>query len=214
MFIGNMNVLLTIGSDSDHNAFLELFLARFEKKASAIRSACQSRRSLGDLDKETDTLGDQSLDAKADSNETLAASERRLYSAWDGEFHPYVWHLLTGSQYYFRYRGSWVEPPCLEDLTAEWRVMKEPIKMSRDQFDRLDAILYQRLNPSTCVRESSGRLRKGSTYKRDFNRPIQTTTDMHNVTYCECIDFSSGYPKDLTYCAKSMNERGVFPFQG
>jgi hypothetical protein len=226
LFIGNMNVLLTIGGESDHNAFLELFLARFEKQAANIRTSCNFRRQLDSAEDQDDIAGSLRGKASYALNATISelnatsvmtnqeAEERRLYRAWNGDFHPYVWHVLTGSQYYFRYRGSWVEPPCLEDLTVEWRVMKEPIKISRAQFDRLDKIFYQRLNPTTCVRESAGRPRAGSTYKKDYNRPIQTTTEMHDLTYCECVDFSSGYPKDKTYCAKSMADRGVFRFQG
>jgi hypothetical protein len=220
LFIGNMNVLLTVGGTTDANSFLELFLVRFENQAANISSACQSRRQL-DLtetadEQETAQLlrgkrPDEQIPLDGSFEQDEATIERQLYT---GQFHPYVWHELTGSQYYFRYRGSWVEPPCLEDLTAEWRVMKEPIKISPDQFARLATIFYQRLNPSTCVQESAGRLRTGSTYERDFNRPTQTTTNMHEVTYCECIDFTSGYPNDKACCAESMSQRGVFPFQG
>lgn len=224
-FIGNVNILLDVGTDANHNSFFELFLSRFETMAADIKLSCDSRRKLGQLKmKESESSEHRSLrqhqprketsESQSKVDETTDEShstERRLYQ---GEFHPYVWYDQTGTQYYFRYRGSWVEPPCLEDLTAFWRVLKNPVKISPSQYSRLDRIFYQRLNPDTCVPESAGKLRSGSTEKRDFNRPTQTTTVKHELMYCECVDFNSPLPNDVEYCSKSLSQRGVFPYQG
>jgi hypothetical protein len=220
-YIGNMNVLVDVGTSANYNDFMELFLVRFENMAANIRSACGLRRKLERVNSTEELQGsgpESSLrgrvqeDVAADDDDVslpTESTERRLYS---GTFHPYVWHVQSGTQYHFRYRGSWVEPPCLEDMPAEWRIMKDPVLISPDQYARLDQLFYSRLNPSTCLPESAGRPRSGSTYKKDFNRPTQTTTYMHGLTFCECIDFTSGLTNDIAYCAQSMQNRGVYPF--
>jgi hypothetical protein len=205
-FIGNLNFLVEIGSDSNHNAFLELFLARFEQDAKKIKRKCSSRRNLEVADKEATVQPRRKLTSLS------ALDNGTGQRSYKGKFHPYVWYQQAGTQYYFRYRGSWVEPPCLEDMTAEWRVMKDTIKISRAQFKRLERLFLQRLNPKTCVRESAGKPRPGITSKMDFNRPIQTTTKKHGLMFCECVDFDPQTAKDKAYCAKSMKERGVFVY--
>ena len=214
-----------------HNAFLERFLKRFERKANNIRQACDSRRKLTSssdaatlwlatseyntsepVGKQQQPLwtSEHGVDSLVSDGNSTGIIERRL----NGGFHPYVLYDQTGTHYYFRYRGSWVEPPCLEDMTAEWRIMKDPIKVSPSQFNRLECLFLRRLNPETCVRESAGKPRPGKTSKKNFNRPMQTTTAKHGLMYCECVDFDPQTAKDKAYCAKSMEERGVSPYGG
>lgn len=115
---------------------------------------------------------------------------------------------LLLAQYYFRYEGSMVEPPCF-DTSVHWRVMKDAIRVSPRQIKKLERIIARRLNPETCERESAGKPREGHPIRRDVARPLQATSSKHALVYCECEDWESHLPADLEYCQLPPELRGV-----
>jgi carbonic anhydrase len=126
-----------------------------------------------------------------------------------GPWHPYDWVAKSKTEYYFRYLGSLMEPPCFTGV--HWRVMRRPIKISPRQLSMLEALLANRLNPDTCEKDTVGKLRPdGQTGKAvDVNRPIQQLYSAHGLVYCECVDWKSSQTEDQIYCNGTMEERGV-----
>lgn len=110
-------------------------------------------------------------------------------------------------QYYFRYKGSAIEPPCFEEV--HWRVLKDPIKVSPRQIRLLERLISNRVDPDTCESYTAGVLRNQNSWRVNVNRPIQTTTEEHRLVYCECVDWNSRAVNDEAYCALSFEERGV-----
>ena len=57
----------------------------------------------------------------------------------DSGIHFNIEEALPNDRRYFAYRGSLTTPPCSE--VVEWRVLKEPIEMSREQINAFVALL-------------------------------------------------------------------------
>ena len=72
--------------------------------------------------------------------------------------HAYDWIKKSGTQYYFRYEGSQGVPPCLE--VVHWRVMKDSIRVPCKQILQLEQLVANRVNPTSCLRETAGRPRQ------------------------------------------------------
>lgn len=117
---------------------------------------------------------------------------------YDREFHPYDWYDRVNTEYYFRYEGSMLEPPCLE--TVHWRVIHKPIKVSPGQLRKLHNLLNNRLNPFTCKKETAGKPKSSKSRKVLVNRPLQTTTRRHKLVYCECADWEPKSAADRDFC--------------
>jgi hypothetical protein len=115
---------------------------------------------------------------------------------------------LLLAQYYFRYEGSMVEPPCFNEA-VHWRVLKDPIRVSPEQIKILEGIIARRLNPKTCENESAGKPSEGHAIRREVARPLQATSSRHRLVYCECEDWKSNLPADKEYCRLPPEERGV-----
>lgn len=122
-------------------------------------------------------------------------------------YHPYDWLIKVQTEYYFRYEGSQGVPPCLEGV--HWRVMKDPIKVAPNQIKELERLIANRVDPTTCKRDTAGKPRGNGSGAVDVVRPIQTTTKKHDVVFCECVDWKSKQQKDLHWCKLPMKERGV-----
>lgn len=118
-------------------------------------------------------------------------------------------------QYYFRYQGSVIEPPCIGESGfkrrsfVHWRVLKDPIKVAPRQLTALDRLIANRIDPDTCEPYTAGKKRTRNGWRVDVNRPIQTTTDAHRLVFCECRDWRSRAPNDVEYCNLSFEARGV-----
>jgi hypothetical protein len=99
------------------------------------------------------------------------------------------------------------EPPCFN--TVHWRILKDAIRVSPKQINRLERLLARRLNPETCQRESAGKPRQGNDKLRDVARPLQTKTNWHRLIFCECGDWESRRAADQDYCRLPAEQRGV-----
>jgi Eukaryotic-type carbonic anhydrase len=64
----------------------------------------------------------------------------------DVPFWPYEWIVKVETEYYFRYEGTQLVPPCWE--TVHWRLMKDPIRVPQRQIDELNRLLAWRLSPT------------------------------------------------------------------
>jgi Eukaryotic-type carbonic anhydrase len=123
---------------------------------------------------------------------------------------PYDWVNACKTEYYFRYLGSLVEPPCF--VGVHWRIMRSPIKISPRQLRILSTLLAFRQDPITCKTMSSvGKPRKDGSSFVDVNRPIQRLQGQHDLVFCECVDWNSSIIEDKAYCTLTMEQRGVLP---
>lgn len=92
---------------------------------------------------------------------------------------PYdIWPTI----YFYRYRGQITYPPCSEIVS--WRVLDEPLLISRRQFKQLARLLESYTDEDTCTNDSMTSP-KGETY-----RPLQKFNPQHqNITHCTKRDY-------------------------
>ena len=148
--IGNVVVLLERGDDEDDYPFLELYIRSWERLSRKIRKACRTQN-FSALNKP------QKLSKMATLPPDIAElipTQVLKRSYFQGEFQPYDFYQKAGTEYYYRYEGSLPEPPCFE--TVHWRIIKDSVRVSPDQMDRLEKLFYNRVNPETCKKETAG----------------------------------------------------------
>ena len=190
--VGNVAIFLEMGNETDSYDFLELYISQWQMEMQRARNGCAMRR----------------LDGQPSGVPEPQLLHRPVYSR---EFHPYQWIVEAGTEYYFRYEGSTLTPPCLQ--TVNWRVLKSPIKVAPSQIRMLQLMLAKSVDPETCEYQTAGKQCTEGNWRVDVNRPSQTTTGAHKLVYCECVNWESKTPQDHAYCSLSMEERGVFPFK-
>jgi hypothetical protein len=122
------------------------------------------------------------------------------------DWYAYEWMLKVGTEYYFRYEGTMLIPPCWE--TVHWRVMKDPIRVHKRQIDELHRLLAWRLNAETCKVDTAGILSDDGN-RVAVNREIQYNTDIHRKVFCECTDWVSKYEADQLWC-EGFEEKGNY----
>lgn len=84
--------------------------------------------------------------------------------------------------YHYRYRGSITSPPCSEIVS--WRVLDEPLVISRRQYKTLARLMNTYVNPETCQVE-----RRSSSTGETF-RPLQELNqEKQQVVHCTTEDF-------------------------
>ena len=132
---------------------------------------------------------------KQRSLQQLAAVHEENYA--DITWFPYDWNVRVQTEYYFRYEGTMLIPPCFEIVT--WRQYKDPIKVHRRQIDELNRLLAWRINPATCNKDSAG-IVSGDGNKVNVNRALQFTTDSHKEVFCECKNWPSKFATDKMWC--------------
>ena len=120
----------------------------------------------------------------------------------DVHFWPYEWLLKVGTEYYFRYEGTQIVPPCYE--TAHWRVLKDPIRVAPHQIRELERLVAWRLGDS-CQVDTAGKPRAGNPNATDCSRPIQSYHKLHRMVFCECKDWPSKFPQDRQWCRNWAN---------
>jgi carbonic anhydrase len=240
-YIGNVAVFLEMGTENDHYDFLELYIREWIQSHVSTRTACKGRLDSEDevdwwnedfdnddgkvAKKKWDWLLKESAEATKDKSGVhdpkagrdlrrgpirVSTGEEVINKEWyQGPWHPYDWVRESKTQYYFRYFGSLLEPPCFKGV--HWRVMRRPITISPRQLDLLHKLLFFRLNPDTCKRDTAGKTSpvgmNGT--KVDVNRPLQQLYTAHGLVYCECVDWNSTKKADKDYCKGTMEERGV-----
>ena len=100
---------------------------------------------------------------------------------------PYdIWPTI----YFYRYQGQLTAPPCSEIVV--WRILDEPLLISRKQYKQLARLLTGYIDPETCEAASAVSPR-GENY-----RPLETiNAEKQEMTHCTKKDFGFWqYPPD------------------
>jgi len=126
-------------------------------------------------------------------------------------YSPYEWLREVKTEYYFRYEGGQMVPPCFE--TVHYRVMKDPILINPIQLAELERLLAWRISPKgsgyrECENDTAGRPRADSNGNAvDLNRPLQEYSNIHRKVFCECSDWVSKFQEDKNWCLLDKNQR-------
>lgn len=107
----------------------------------------------------------------------------------------YEWLVKVGTEYYHRYEGTQMVPPCWE--VVHWRVMKDPIRVHPRQVAELNRLLAWRLNADTCQSDTAGVV-SGDTV--DASREVMYYHDLHRMVFCECPAWPSQFEGDQEWC--------------
>lgn len=122
---------------------------------------------------------------------------------------PYEWLVKVGTEYYYRYEGTQLVPPCWE--VVHWRVMKDPIRVHKRQIAELNRLLAWRLNPDSCESDTAGVVSDdGNTV--DLSREVMYYHDLHRKVFCECPAWPSQFPGDQEWCRNYRNDENYDRF--
>lgn len=138
-----------------------------------------------------------------------------------GPWFNYFPMIGVKTEYYFRYGGTQTIPPCYgkfqpgsaRNNTNNWRVMKDPIRVSHRQIDELNRLLRDRISPyddpvRPCQPDTAAK-KTGTGAKVSVARPVQGTTKAHSMVFCECENWGSKWNEDRTWC-KEQNKTHRF----
>lgn len=126
-------------------------------------------------------------------------------------YSPYEWLREVKTEYYYRYEGSQMVPPCYQKV--HYRVMKDPIVIHPIQLKELERLLAWRIAPkgsefNECQRDTAGvdrPVRNGDAV--DLNRPLQRYSNIHRKVFCECNDWDSKFQEDIDWCELDKETR-------
>jgi hypothetical protein len=113
------------------------------------------------------------------------------------EWNPYEWLMKVGTEYYYRYEGTQLVPPCWE--VVHWRAMKDPIRVHPRQIKELSRLLAWRLNPGECTVDTAGVVSDDGDLV-DLSREVMYYESPHRKVFCECKDWPSKFPGDQEWC--------------
>jgi Eukaryotic-type carbonic anhydrase len=124
----------------------------------------------------------------------------------------YFGMLGVRTEYYYRYSGTQTIPPCHgiyepdanRGNTNHWRVMKDPIRISKRQLNEMHRLLRERIAPmddpiNACQPDTAAKV-NNETGEVNVARPLQSKTPIHYVTFCECDDWKSKWVEDQNWC--------------
>lgn len=135
-----------------------------------------------------------------------------------GPWFNYFAMLDVRTEYYYRYSGTQTVPPCYgrwfggndRRQTNHWRVMKDPIRVSRRQIFEMHRLLRERIAPiddssKACLPDTAAKILPDS--RVSVARPIQSTRGVHFKVFCECDDWTSKWEEDQKWCALNKLDR-------
>ena len=127
--------------------------------------------------------------------------------------------LDVRTEYYYRYSGTQTVPPCYGQWfagndrrqTNHWRIMKDPIRVSRRQVDEMHRLLRERVAPfddpvKPCEPDTAAK-RIPNSNRISVSRPVQSTRGVHFKVFCECDDWTSKWEEDQQWCQQSKLDR-------
>lgn len=136
-----------------------------------------------------------------------------------GPWFNYFPMLDVRTEYYYRYSGTQTVPPCYgrwfsgneRRQTNHWRIMKDPIRVSRRQIDEMHRLLRERIAPADdpvrpCLLDTAAK-RFPNSDRISVARPVQSTRGVHFKVFCECDDWTSKWPEDQEWCAMEKLDR-------
>lgn len=130
----------------------------------------------------------------------------------DVPFWEYEFLAKVGTEYYYRYEGTQVVPPCFD--VVHWRVYKDPIRIHKRQTAELNRLLAWRRSPSgsnRCSVDTAGRIRAGGNRVK-LQRDLQYYHLQHRLTFCECKDWPSKFQGDKDWCYGWRDESAAYRF--
>lgn len=127
----------------------------------------------------------------------------------DVDWDPYEWLFRVETEYYFRYEGTMLVPPCWE--VVHWRNMKDPIRVHKRQIEEIHRLLAHRLNPDTCARETAGIVTPDGSHIAT-SREVQYKHDQHRFVFCECPNWPSKFASDKEWCRKHKEDTNYTRF--
>jgi len=127
------------------------------------------------------------------------------------------------TEYYYRYSGTQTVPPCYgqfnpdtlgsRGFTNHWRIMKDPIRVSRRQIKELHRLLRERIAPPDdpirpCRPDTAAKPDPDDPSKVSTARPLQSYHEAHFKVFCECENWGSKWNEDKAWCQiQDKNER-------
>mmetsp|Transcript_53447 Transcript_53447/g.130116 ORF Transcript_53447/g.130116 Transcript_53447/m.130116 type:complete len:611 (+) Transcript_53447:376-2208(+) len=171
----------------------------------------------------------QSSSKNDDDDEEVHDDFRRLIEGDNLPFHNYFPLISSRTEYYYRYEGTQTIPPChgarinqSRRNTNHWRVMKDPIRIHPRQLRELKRLLADRIAPlddpvEPCVPSTAAKVTRDDTVLNqdglgrvvdvETNRPLQSISDTHFLTFCTCKDWPSKWPEDRDWCRLDNSTR-------
>lgn len=136
-----------------------------------------------------------------------------------GPWFNYFPMLEVRTEYYYRYSGTQTIPPCYGNFypnsrrrgSNNWRIMKDPIRVSNRQIAELNRLLKDRIAPSNdpiaaCKPDTAAKV-DPTTGKVITARPLQSFHEVHYEVFCECR-WKSNWTEDQEWCKiKNTTER-------
>jgi hypothetical protein len=116
------------------------------------------------------------------------------------------------TEYYYRYSGTETIPPCYGNFqpnanragTNNWRVMKDPIRVSRRQIEELHRLLRERIatlnDPLAACQPDTAAKVDNTTGHVDTARPLQSFHPAHYEEFCACR-WKSHWIEDQAWCS-------------
>jgi hypothetical protein len=140
-----------------------------------------------------------------------------------GPWFNYFPMLGVKTEYYFRYSGSQTIPPCYGDFipnnnrarTNNWRIMKDPLRVSHRQINEMHRLLRERIAPaddplSACKPDTAAKQDPDDPTKVWVARPLQSTSNAHHMTFCECTNWASKFYEDKRWCRLHQDKQSRF----
>ena len=153
---------------------LQAFEAQYEAdKADCLQSINRERKLQYQSEWNTTSL------RKAPSTISKNSTSRRMQTTPSiGVWDPHH-KMLVPSIYFWRYDGSFTEPPCGEFVT--WFVSDTPMKISKDQLARIKHVLFTHIDRNCDLTSVH--------FDQSVARPIQSTAG-RPVWHCTNEDFA------------------------
>jgi hypothetical protein len=187
-----VQVALIKATDTDYNYYFEEALQAFEGQYEADKADCMQtlrrKRGLQTEHKVNATKGrdyavtwkDNSVNSNSSAvwDHLESQARRRMQTNPPiGVWNPHH-EMLVPSIYFWRYDGSFTEPPCGEFAT--WFISDEPMRISKDQLARMKHVLFTHIDRN-CELTSVH-------FDQSVARPIQSTAG-RPVWHCTSDDF-------------------------
>jgi Eukaryotic-type carbonic anhydrase len=213
---------------SAHDIIVEDYLeysAREERAGGSDEEPFQPRRLVLD-ENEMDNINVdweafiQSVYAEEDAYKN---GHRQLETDYtDVSWHNYFPMIGCKTEYYYRYSGTMTVPPCYGRLrlgennrqnTNNWRIMKDPIKVSTRQIDELHRLIRSRIAPvddplKACRADTAAATPDPENPSRiSVARPLQSNDSTHWTVFCECENWESKWTQDQNWCELDKSTR-------
>ena len=141
-------------------------------------------------------------------------THRHLLDYHHVDWFNYFPMIGSRTEYYYRYSGTQTIPPCYGRFTEganrartnNWRVMKDPIRISKRQLEEMHRLLKERIAPidspvNACQPDTAAKPHPDDPENKVWvARPVQSTHKAHHTVFCECDNWGSKFKEDKEWC--------------